>query len=147
MAFDIALRSGFALGLHILNVSGKGDVRYFVIHRGSAASEFRHVFYMGWTHYACVVSSHVHEETVQRDILLRECVTQIMVRKSCDGQNGSAIKLGIIKSIEQVNATRARSGQTHAELSGELRISTGHKRGSFFMPDLNKPNLFLVRAQ
>ncbi len=45
---------------------------------GGAASEFRHVFNMGWTHHARVVSSHIHEEAVQSYVLLGKGVTQVV---------------------------------------------------------------------
>src|SRR6185437_11262843 len=106
MAFDIALRSGLAFGLHILNISRKGDVRDLAIYGGRAASEFRYVFDMGWTHHTRVVSSHVHEETVQRYVLLGKGVIQVMIWQASDGQYRLAIELGVIKSIEQVYASR-----------------------------------------
>src|SRR3954449_11252202 len=106
MTFDVALGRGFAFGLHVLNIGGKGYVRDFAIDRRSAASKFRHVFNMGWTHYTRVVSSHIHEETVQSYVLLGKGVTQIVIWQPSDGQYRLAIELGVIKSIEQVNASR-----------------------------------------
>src|SRR5438270_10397185 len=104
MTFDVALGRGFAFGLHVLNIGGKGYVRDFAIDRRSAASEFRHVFNMGWTHYACVVSSHIHEETIESYVLLGKGVTQVVIWQSSDGQYRLTIEFGVIKPIEQVNA-------------------------------------------
>src|SRR5580765_3884508 len=99
MALDIALGRCLAFGLHVLDIGGKSNVCHFVIHGGRPASEFSDVLNMGWTHYARVVSSHIHKKTVQRNILLSEGVIQVVVRQSGNGQDGSAIEFGIIKSI------------------------------------------------
>src|SRR5438132_13271535 len=57
------------------------------------------------------------------------------------------IELGVVKSIQQMNAARSGGSQTHPQPAGELGVSTCHERGCFLVAYLNKANLVLSGAQ
>ena len=64
-----------------------------------------------------------------------------------DRQYRLTIKFSVIQSIQEVNSTRARSGQADAKSTRILGVGTRHKCGCFFMPHLNKTNFVFPLAQ
>ena len=88
---------------------------------------------------------HVGEQLVQLDILLRACADQVVVRHAGDREHGLSVQLRVVEAIEQMDAARARGGQAHAELAGELRVAARHERGGLFMPDLHEADRVCAR--
>ena len=62
---------------------------------------------MGWPHEAFVVDGDVHEELVDRDVLLGEGPDQIMERQARDRQNRLPVELRVVEAIQQVNPAGA----------------------------------------
>jgi hypothetical protein len=63
---------------------------------------------------------------------------------SGDGQNGLAVALGVVESIQQMDSTRPRSRNADAQAAGVFRIAACRKRGGLLMPDLDE-SYFLLR--
>src|ERR1039457_7569650 len=70
-----------------------------------------------------------------------------MVGLSRDRQHRSAIHLCIVKPVQEMNRSGSRCCQAYAELAAVFCTAASHERGSYFVTDLNKPNLLLMRAQ
>src|SRR6185437_3793787 len=147
VSFYVALGGFFAACLHVLNVSGEADVGYFAIDRSRAAGKLHYVFHMRWSHHSRVVGCNVHEKPVRCDILLGKGVAEIVKGHSSDREHWLAIKLGVIKSVEQVNCSRAGLSQAHTHLPRIFRMGTRHECCGLFMAHLDKPDLFLVCSQ
>src|ERR1019366_2571829 len=66
---------------------------------------------------------------------------------ACDSENGLAVTLGVIQSVEKVDAARPGSRNTNAQSARKFRISAGgHCRG-FFVAHLHETNVFPVAAK
>jgi hypothetical protein len=84
---------------------------------------------------------HIHKQVVQLDILLAVRLDEVVELKACDGQHRLSIQFRVIKTVQQMNATRAGSGEAYSQLSSAFRIGARHEGGSFFMANLNEPDL------
>src|SRR5438874_1479740 len=93
---------------------------------------------MGRSHDAGVVGRHICEDLVEFHILLGMCVDEIMKLEAGNREHGGTVQLGIVKTIQEVDAARSRSGDTDAKLARQLRISCGRKCRSLLMTDLHK---------
>src|SRR6185437_12372856 len=51
------------------------------------------------------------------------------------------------QTVEQVNAARARSGETHADSAGKFGVSACHERRGLLMPGLDEADMLLALAQ
>lgn len=94
-----------------------------------------------------VVGRHIDEKLVQLDILLAVSVDEVVVLKPRDRQHRLSIQFRVIKTVQQMNAARAGSGQAHTQLPGVFRVGARHKCGSLFMPNLNEPDLIGALSQ
>src|SRR5438874_3781872 len=101
---------------------------------------------MHWPHDPFVENCNVHEELIERNVLLGISPNQIVKLQASNGQHGLAIELGIVESIQQVNAARTGGGQADSQLAGEFGIAAGHERSRLFMAHLDEPDLLLVSA-
>src|SRR3954471_344430 len=100
-----------------------------------------------WIDDFLVINSYVRKEVDHVHFLLKVAAFQIRVGLSRDREDGRLIKLGIIKTIQQMNAAWSRGRKTTSEFACVFRIATRHKGGGLFMSDLNKTNLILASAQ
>jgi hypothetical protein len=76
---------------------------------------------MGAIHHALIEIGYVHKQLVESNILLSERTDQIAVLHTGNGQYGSVIHLGVIQTIQQMNAARPGSRNAHADTSREFR--------------------------
>ena len=67
--------------------------------------------------------------------------------QSGDRENRCMVHLRVVQAIQEVNAPRTGSCNTHAEPAGELRIGASHKSRSLFMPNMNEPYPLLLLAE
>jgi hypothetical protein len=118
-------------------------VRDAFAREGRPTSEFRNITGMSGAHDALVVNRHVDKQPIERDVLLCVRTNQIMELKASDSQHGLAVQLGVVETVEQVNASRSGCCQTNAEFAGKLRVTARHKCGSFLMSHLNETDLVL----
>ena len=95
-------------------------------------------------HDGNVVLGHVRKYCVELDVLLCGCPDQIVVRRPRQREDWLPVKLGVIETVEQVQPTRSRRRETHAESSRELGVCAGHERRRFFVSQLDKANLVLT---
>src|SRR5947209_20301118 len=130
-----------AVGLHILKVNRQCDMCHLPLAQCGSAVKIGYIFNVRWPHDPRVIRSYIHEQPVESYILLCERVVQVMKRKASDCKHRLAVQLGIIKTIEQVNASGAGGSQADAQLSGVLGVSTRHEGCGLFMPHLHKPDL------
>ena len=144
---NVALRALALFDFLFLQIDRKGDVGNAAIRKRGAAGQIGDVFHVGRAHDALVEDGDVHEELVERDVLLRIGADQVVKLQAGDRQHRLAVELGVVESVQQMNAARTRGRQANAELAGELRISAGHEGGGFFVAHLNEADLVLVRAQ
>ena len=74
-------------------------------------------------------------------------VDQIVKMVSGDRQHRLAVHLGIVQTVEEVNAARPGRSQADTEPAGVFGVGARHKRGRFFMADLDEPNTILPSAE
>ena len=106
----VPLRSAL-LDLLNLHVHGNGDVSHASGSQSRADREIGHAFHMRSAHDSLVIDRDIHEELIQRYVLLGKGTNQIAVLKSCDRKNRSMIHLRVIEAIQEMNAARARRWQ------------------------------------
>ena len=112
-----------------------------------ANRQIGHALHVSAAHHPLVVAGHIDEELVERNILLREGADQVAMLHPGDGQNRRPVHLGVVKSVQQMNAARARGRDTYAKPAGELCIGAGHKCSSLFVPHMDETNLVLLLAK
>jgi hypothetical protein len=59
-------------------------------------------------------------------------------RLADDCHNRHVIELCVIETVQQMNRARPRRCETHTDLARKFRVRAGHKRGHFFVPDLDE---------
>ena len=114
MVRDVALRALLLLALHLLKINRDGDVRNLPIGERHTAGEIHYILNVSWSHDALVVNRDIDKELVERDVLLRVSSDEIVILQASDGQHRSAVELGIIETIQQVNSAGARGCETHS---------------------------------
>ena len=147
MVRDVALRT--VVGGHLLGlrVDRHGDVSDAPVGERRAAGEFDDVLGVGRTHDAAVIDAHVHEQLVELDILLGVGVQQIMVLKARDGDDGLAVELSVVETVEEVDAAGTRGGNAGAEPSRPLGVGAGHEGGGLLVAHLDEADLLLLLPQ
>jgi hypothetical protein len=134
-------RRTVSIDLQLLHVDRHRQVRYASIGKCCPASQIRNILDVVRTHNACVVCRHIDEKLVQLDVLLAVSVDEVVVLKPRDRQDWLSIQFRVIKTVQQMNAARAGSGEAHPELSSVFRVGARHEYGSFFVANLNEPDL------
>ena len=102
---------------------------------------------MGGSHDAFIESRDIHIEFVERHILLRVSPDEVMKLQPSDGQHRHVVELGIVESVQEMDAARTRGSQAYPQPSRELGVTAGHKGGCLFMAHLNKSNFLLVGSK
>ena len=91
-----------------------------------------------------VVLGDVLEQMLQMHLLLVAGTEQTRFLHAGDREHGHVVELGVVETVEQVDRTRTRGRQAHAEATGLLRVARRHERCGFFVMDEDK--LHLVRS-
>src|SRR3569832_1381061 len=60
-----------------------------------------------------------------------------------DGHHRLMVELRVVETVQQMDRTRSRGREAHADLAGELRLRAGHERGHFLMARLHEGKLAL----
>ena len=89
-------------------------MRHAAIGDRRAASKLGHVLDMRRPHDARIVDADIHEELVQLHVLLGVGVEKIVELKSGNRDHRSAVELGVVKAVQQVDAARTRGGEAAA---------------------------------
>ena len=100
---------------------------------------------MHWPHDALVVDGNIHKDFGQIDILLIVGANQVMKGMPRDRQHRLIVHLGVIETVEQMDATRARGRQTDAQPSGILGVAACREGRRFLVSHLDESYLVLVR--
>ena len=109
VSFDVG-RAAHLLGDRpLLDVLGDADVRDAAAAIGGANGHVDDVDGVRRAHDALVELGHVDEELVEIDVLLIVHADQIVEGVAGDGEHRNLVALGIVESIEQMNAAGAGS--------------------------------------
>src|SRR6266496_4220502 len=127
---DVALGTLTFFELLLLKVNWKRDVRNAVVSESSSTSQVRNVLYVRGTHDSFIEHSNIYEEFVECHILLRVGSDKVVKLQPGDREYRLIIEFGVVESIQQVYASRARCGDTDSQLSRELGVATCHESGS-----------------
>jgi hypothetical protein len=140
---------GAALGVRrpLLDVLGDGDVRHGAPAQRRADRLVHHVLDVGRPHDALVVQGDVHVDLVEIDVLLEVGADEVVEGVAGDGQHGLAVVLGVVQTVEQVDAARPGGRHTHAQRAGRLGVAAGREGGGLFVTHLHELDLVLVLAQ
>lgn len=79
--------------------------------------------------------------------MLRMRVDQVMIVVPGDGQHRLAVELGIVESVEQVNAPRPGRCQANAKLARVFGIGASHECRRLFVAHLDKTDTLSALAQ
>src|SRR5438876_4702811 len=94
-----------------------------------------------------VVGGNVHVKLVEIDVLLIMRTDQVVKRVSGDGEHGLSVALSVVETVQQMNSARTRGRQAHAKSAGIFRVAAGRESGGFLVPDLDEPDLVLIRPE
>src|SRR5690606_27585261 len=144
MPRHVPLRTLRARHGHRLHVDGYRQMRHASIGQRRAASELGGGTYMRRPHDPSIVDGDVLEKLVEVDVLLCLRVDEVMIGQPGDGEDWLSVELGIVKTVQQMDAARARGREAHAELAREFGIAAGHESCCFFVADLNEFDLVLL---
>ena len=128
----------------VLDVLGDAQVGHAAPAHGRADGLVDRIIDVRRADDALVVNGHVHEELDQVHVLLEVGADEVVEGVPGDGQHRHAIALGVVETVEQVDAAWPGGGQAHAEVAGVLGVATSGKGGRFLVPDLHKPDLLLA---
>src|SRR5918996_1373267 len=131
----------------LLQVDGKINMCDPAIAKRGAACQVSDLFNMGRAHDSRIVDSDIHKDAIQINILLRMRIDEVVIMVAGDSQDGLAVQLCVVKSVQQMNASRTGGRQTHTEPARVFSITAGHEGGGFFMPNLNETNMILALSQ
>ena len=137
---DIPLRPAL-VGGHLLDVDRNRDVAHPAIGQRGATGEVHHVLHVRGVHDARVVLAHVDVEPVQLDVLLLVGVDEVGIGQTGDGDHRLAVQLGVVETVQEVDAPGAGGGQTHPEPPGELGVGARHERGGLLVANVDEPHL------
>ena len=126
-----------------LEVDRDHDVRWLAVGKGSAAGLLDDVLDMRGAHDPHRISGRVHEQFVERDVLLGEGFDQIVVLRAGDREHRLIVELGVVDAVQQVDAAGAGGREADAELAGELGIGAGGECGRLLVPHLDELDLVL----
>jgi hypothetical protein len=94
-----------------------------------------------------VVKRDVFEERQQVDFLLIPRTDQVVVGLPRDRQDGRAVHLRVVQSVEKVDGAWSGCRQANAELACVFRVAACHERRRFFMSYLDERHALLTRPQ
>jgi hypothetical protein len=131
----------------LLHIDRDRDMSHSPPHDCRANRKVRHRLHVRSAHHPLVVTSDIHEDLVQLDVLLRKRARHIAVLHPGNCQNRLLVHLRVIKPVQQMNPARPRGRKTNTKPPRELGISAGHERSRLLMPHVNEANLVLRFAQ
>ena len=114
---------------------------------GRAHRHVDHIDRMSRAHDALVEDRNVHVKLVEIDVLLVIHADQVVKSVPGDGEHRLQIALGVIETIEQVNAAGTGCGAAYAEAAGVFRVADSGEGRGLFMPHLDEAKLVLMGAQ
>ncbi|HEX3943765.1 MAG TPA: hypothetical protein VHW69_06740 [Rhizomicrobium sp.] len=122
-------------------------MRYAAARESGAAGLFGDILHVRGAHYAFVVYADVHEELVERDVLLGVGADEVVELHAGDGENGLAVHFGVVEAVQKVDAAGSGGRDARADFAGEFCPGASHEGGRFFVPRLNESDALLILAQ
>src|ERR1043165_114162 len=144
---NIGGRALCLIGGPILYVLRNGDVRDAAACERRLDGFVQDIVDVRGPHHALVIDRDIHKKFIQVNVLLVMRADHIVKGVSRNGEDGLAVTLGVVESVQEVYASGAGSGKTDAQASSVFGITAGCKSGSFFMTHLNKLYFVLPRSQ
>ena len=86
VVWNIAARSLLLLDLFFLQVNRESDVSHSVVRESGPTRQVGNILHVRRAHDAFVENCDIHEEFVERHILLRKCADEIVKLKTGDRQ-------------------------------------------------------------
>ena len=128
--------------LPFLNVFRNRDMGHGAMTKRGANGFVDYVMDMGRSHDALVVSSNIHVQLVEINVLLKTRADHIVEGMAGNREYRLTIALGVIQAIQKVNTSRSRGGNADSQAAGVLGITAGCKRRRLFMTDLDEFQFF-----
>src|SRR4051794_18252250 len=100
-----------------------------------------YIHHVGRAHDPLIISSDVHKQLVQIDILLLVGTDEIVEGVSGDREHWLSVALGVVEAVQQMNSARPRGGETNAQTPRELGITASGECGCSLVPHLNELQL------
>ena len=147
MVRDIAARGLLLLDFLFLEVYGKGDVSHSPVRKSSSTRQVSNILNMRGPHNTFVEHGDIHEEFVERYILLCECTDKIVKLQARDCQNWLVVEFGIVETVQKMYSSRTGSSEADTKPACDLRVPASHKCRGFLMSNLDETNLLFVGAE
>src|SRR5665213_12381 len=144
---DVYARPVLVAHLPFLNVLGDGDVNDRASRQRRLDRLVHHVVHVRRSHDALIERRDVHEQLVEVDVLLVVHAYQIVKRVARNGEHRLAIALGIVESVEQMDAARPGRRETYTQSARVLGIAACSERSRLLVSHLNERDLLLPGAQ
>ena len=94
-----------------------------------------------------VVDGHVHEQLLERDLLLVPSAEHLGLLHPSDREHGGMVELGVVKPIQEVDRAGPRGRDAHAESSRRLRVAGRHESSRFLVVNEDEADPFLIATQ
>ncbi|EHK75787.1 phospholipase [Sinorhizobium meliloti CCNWSX0020] len=132
-----------AISHPLLHVVGDRKMRHAALGERRPAGKVREVFHVGCVVHLRVVDGDVFEDAGEIDVLLGECLDQVMILHAGDREHRHLVQLRIVEAGQQICAARARCGEADAESAGEFGIGACHEGGRLLVAHGNEPDAIL----
>ncbi len=119
-------------------------MRHAAARHSGTARLLGNVLHVRRAHDPLVVDADVHVELIEGHVLLGLRSDEVMELHAGDGDHGLAIHLGVVESIEQMNAAGAGGRNAGAQFAREFRPGAGHEGSRFLVSDLDESDALAV---
>src|SRR3569832_1489390 len=133
---------------HLLHDVGHADAGYGAHRTGAAPRAIDDVAHLhGARDHLHVIAGHVLEQRHEIDLLLIMAAERGQLLLADDGHHRLMAELRVVETVQQMDRTRSRGREAHADLAGELRMRAGQERGHFLMARLHEGKLALAALE
>jgi hypothetical protein len=105
VSLDVLLALFVLLELLLLEVNGASDVGDGARRERGATGGVDQAVDLGRAHDLLIEIRDVLEEREEIDLLLIVHAKQVVIRLSCDCENGSSVELRVVETVEQMDRT------------------------------------------
>src|SRR5215475_11548047 len=99
----VAARSLFLLDLFLLEVNRESYVSHSMVCKRDSAGQVSNVFDMCRSHDPFVKNGDIHEELVERNVLLSERADEVVKLQSGDCQYRLVVEFGVVEPVQEMN--------------------------------------------
>src|SRR3569623_977892 len=147
VTLDVRRAAHFVRYGPLLVVLGNADVRHSSTSICRPDRHIHDIHGMCWTHDALIELSYIHVELVQIHILLVVHSDEVVEGVTSNGEDRGLITLGIVETVEKVNAAWHGGCAAHSQTPCIFGVSDGSKCSGGGGPGRGEAQLILMGSQ